>query len=191
MAKLVWNFGTMSSGKSTALLQHAYNRKERDIKVIICTSALDDRYGVGKVVSRIGIESDARIIPKDDVSVLRAIQEEIAFDSMIKAVYIDESQFLSAEQVDMLAEIVDTMDCDVFCYGIRTDFTGKLFAGAEHLFAICDQMNMLPNICACGEDATMNARLVSGSEQVMIGGNDMYDSKCRKCYKKHLTDSST
>lgn len=190
MAKLVWNFGTMSSGKSIALLQHAYNRKERGIKVIICTSALDDRYGGGKVVSRIGIESEARIIPKDDLGVLRRIQEEIAFDSSIKAVYIDESQFLSPEQVDMLTEIVDDMSCDVFCYGIRTDFTGSLFAGSAHLFAVSDQMNMLPNICACGEEATMNARLVQGSEQVLIGGNDMYDSKCRKCHKKHLTAST-
>ncbi len=182
MAKLYYRFSSMNAGKSTNLLQAAYNYRERGYEVLIFTSALDDRYGYGKVTSRIGIEADAIIIPKDDTTVLEDAKINIrALD--IKAVFVDECQFLSEEQVDILGEIVDTLNVPVLCYGIRTDFESKLFSGSKRLFEIADSIEELKNICACGKKAIFNARLVESTEQVLIGGNDVYQSMCRHCYR--------
>lgn len=183
MAKLYYRYSSMNAGKSTNLLQAAYNYGERGYKVLIFTSALDDRYGYGKVTSRIGIEAEAIIIPKDDTTVLE--DTKILIRSLdIKAVFVDECQFLSEEQVDILGEIVDTLDVPVLCYGIRTDFESKLFSGSKRLFEIADSIEELKNICACGKKAIFNARLVDSTEQVLIGGNDVYQSMCRHCYRK-------
>lgn len=185
MAKLYYRFSSMNAGKSTSLLQTAFNYKERGYNVLIFTSALDDRYGFGKVTSRIGIDADAIIIPKDDTQVLLDSKINIrALD--IKAVFVDECQFLSEEQVDILGEIVDEFNIPVFCYGIRTDFESNLFSGSKRLFEISDSIEELRNICQCGNKAIMNARLVDSTEQVLIGGNDVYQSMCRKCYRNFL-----
>ncbi len=185
MAKLYYRFSSMNAGKSTSLLQTAFNYKERGYNVLIFTSALDDRYGFGKVTSRIGIDADAIIIPKDDIQVLLDSKINIrALD--IKAVFVDECQFLSEEQVDILGEIVDEFNIPVFCYGIRTDFESNLFSGSKRLFEISDSIEELRNICQCGNKAIMNARLVDTTEQVLIGGNDVYQSMCRKCYRNFL-----
>lgn len=185
MAKLYYRFSSMNAGKSTSLLQTAFNYKERGYNVLIFTSALDDRYGFGKVTSRIGIDADAIIIPKDDIQVLLDSKINIrALD--IKAVFVDECQFLSEEQVDILGEIVDEFNIPVFCYGIRTDFESNLFSGSKRLFEISDSIEELRNICQCGNKAIMNARLVDSTEQVLIGGNDVYQSMCRKCYRNFL-----
>lgn len=185
MAKLYYRFSSMNAGKSTSLLQTAFNYKERGYNVLIFTSALDDRYGFGKVTSRIGIDADAIIIPKDDTQVLLDSKINIrALD--IKAVFVDECQFLSEKQVDILGEIVDEFNIPVFCYGIRTDFESNLFSGSKRLFEISDSIEELRNICQCGNKAIMNARLVDSTEQVLIGGNDVYQSMCRKCYRNFL-----
>lgn len=184
MAKLYYRFSSMNSGKSTNLLQTAFNYRERGYEVLIYTSALDDRYGVGKVTSRIGIDASATIIPKDDVSVLNSAYTVIAQQD-IKAVFVDECQFLSEEQIDILGNIVDQFDIPVFCYGIRTDFESNLFSGSKRLFEIADSIEELKNICSCGHKAIMNARLVDSTEQVLIGGNDVYQSMCRKCFNEH------
>lgn len=186
---LYYYYGSMSSGKSTSLLQTAFNYKERGYEVLIFTSALDDRYGTGKVTSRIGIDADAIIIPKDDLSVLNDSINKIE-EQNIKAVFVDECQFLSEEQVDILGSIVDDFDITVFCYGIRTDFESKLFSGSKRLFEISDTIEELKNICSCGKKAVFNARLVNSTEQVLIGGNNMYQSMCRKCYKIFLSNKS-
>ncbi|ECC6867688.1 thymidine kinase, partial [Salmonella enterica] len=103
-----------------------------------------------------------------------------------KAVFVDECQFLTKEQVDKLAEIVDNLNVDVFCYGLRTDFTGNLFEGSKHLIEVADELEDLSSICDCGNKAIMTARLVSSTEQVLIGGNEAYKSMCRKCHKQHM-----
>lgn len=185
MEKLRYIMAPMSAGKSTALLQTSYNYIERGYKTLVLTSDLDDRYGTGKVTSRIGIDCDAIIIPKDDLEVIKNCMDMIKNDSNIKAVFVDECQFLSTEQVNLLAEIVDDLDTPVYCYGIRTDFKSNLFTGSLRLFEIADTIEELKNICKCGRKAIMNARLVDSTEQVFIGGNESYDSMCRKCWKKH------
>ncbi|SOK58443.1 Thymidine kinase [Yersinia phage fHe-Yen9-04] len=182
---LYYYYGSMSSGKSTSLLQTAFNYKEKGYEVLIYTSALDDRYGVGKVTSRIGIDADAIIIPKDNITVLNDAKISM-ISNQIKAIFVDECQFLSAEQVDILGSIVDEYDISVFCYGIRTDFESNLFSGSKRLFEISDKIEELRNICQCGKKAIMNARLVDSTEQVLIGGNDVYQSMCRKCYRNYL-----
>lgn len=185
MAKLYYKFSSMNAGKSTNLLQIAFNYKERGYNTLIFTSALDDRYGTGKVTSRIGIDADAIIIPKDDVTVLSSARNSL-ISEQIAAIFVDECQFLSKEQVDILGEIVDEYDIPVFCYGIRTDFESKLFSGSQRLFEIADSIEELRNICQCGKKAIFNARLVDSTEQVLIGGNDVYQSMCRRCYRKFI-----
>ena len=150
MAKLYYKFSSMNAGKSTNLLQIAFNYKERGYNTLIFTSALDDRYGTGKVTSRIGIDADAIIIPKDDVTVLSSARNSL-ISEQIAAIFVDECQFLSKEQVDILGEIVDEYDIPVFCYGIRTDFESKLFSGSQRLFEIADSIEELRNICQCGK----------------------------------------
>ena len=185
MAKLYYKFSSMNAGKSTNLLQIAFNYKERGYNTLIFTSALDDRYGTGKVTSRIGIDSDAIIIPKDDLNVLTNIRNSL-ISERISAIFVDECQFLSKEQVDILGEIVDEYDIPVFCYGIRTDFESNLFSGSKRLFEIADSIEELRNICSCGKKAIFNARLTDSTEQVLIGGNDVYQSMCRRCYRKFI-----
>lgn len=185
MAKLFYRYGVMGSAKSSNLIQAAYNYTEHNKEVLVFTSGLDDRYGLGKVTSRIGLEKDAVIIPPNDTSVLLSYFDKIIPDK-IAAVFVDECQFLSEEQVDILAEIVDTYDIPVMCYGIRTDFNSKLFTGSARLFEIADKIEELVNVCECGKKALFNARLVSSTEKVFIGGNESYKGMCRVCYKKHI-----
>jgi thymidine kinase len=186
---LFYYYGAMSCGKSTSLLQTAFNYRERGYNVIVLTSALDDRYGTGRVTSRIGINSDAIIIPKDDLTVLSNIAIEI-LQQDIKAVFVDECQFMSKEQIDILGDIVDVFNIPVFCYGIKTDFESNLFTGSKRLFEIADSTEELKNICSCGKKAIFNARLTSSTEQVVIGGNDMYQSMCRHCYRNFMKNKA-
>lgn len=185
MAKLRYIYSSMNSGKSSNLLQRAHNYIELGLEVIIFTSGTDDRYGVGKVTSRIGLEKPARIIYNDDCKVLFDALKEIEYTPSIKAVFVDECQFLDANQIDVLSDFVDDHNVDVFCYGIKTDFESKLFSGSARLFEIADKVEEIHNICICGEKAIMNARLVQSTDKVLIGGNDVYRSMCRKCFKKH------
>ncbi len=182
---LFYYYGAMSCGKSTNLLQQAFNYRERGYDIVVLTSALDDRYGTGKVTSRIGIESNASIIPKDDLHLLDMTHFKCKHLG-IKAVFVDECQFLSTEQIDALGRIADDCDIPVFCYGIKTDFESNLFSGSKRLFEIADSTEELKNICACGRKAIFNARLTDSTEQVVIGGNDMYQSMCRRCYREFL-----
>ncbi|AZU98143.1 thymidine kinase [Salmonella phage SE_PL] len=185
MAKLHFNYAAMNSGKSTDLLRKAFSYKERGHEVLYLTSSLDTRYHEGKITSRIGIESDAFVIKPNSLFELDIFYDEIS-RSDYKAVFVDECQFLTKEQVDKLAEIVDNLNVDVFCYGLRTDFTGNLFEGSKHLIEVADELEDLSSICDCGNKAIMTARLVSSTEQVLIGGNEAYKSMCRKCHKQHM-----
>lgn len=186
MSTLVYYYASMNAGKSTSLLQTAYNHKENGHKVLYFTSALDDRYGVGTISSRIGINSEATVIPKGDLTVLHDACKMLGEDLSYNSVYVDECQFLTKEQVDILSDIVDNYGVKVYCYGIRTDFESNLFEGSARLFEIADEIIELKNVCACGKDAKMNARMVDNTEKVFIGGNESYKSMCRKCFKDHM-----
>jgi thymidine kinase len=180
----------MNAGKSTSLLQSAYNYKERGMRPFIMSAAIDNRYSIGKVTSRIGLEAEAYLFHKED-DLFKILYEENKKQG-INCVLIDESQFLSRDQVKQLAIAVDDLDIPVLCYGIRTDFRGELFPGSQHLLAWADNLIELKTICHCGSKATMVVRtdekgnIINDGDQVVIGGNDRYQSMCRKHFAEHI-----
>ena len=190
MAKLYFYYSAMNAGKSTSLLQSAYNYKERGMRPFIMSAAIDNRYSIGKVTSRIGLEAEAYLFHKED-DLFKILYEENKKQG-INCVLIDESQFLSRDQVKQLAIAVDDLDIPVLCYGIRTDFRGELFPGSQHLLAWADNLIELKTICHCGSKATMVVRtdekgnIINDGDQVVIGGNDRYQSMCRKHFAEHI-----
>lgn len=194
MAQLYFYYSAMNAGKSTALLQSSYNYQERGMRTVVYTAEIDDRFGAGKVSSRIGLSSPARLFnPKTDL--FEDIRTEHAAQP-IHCVLVDESQFLTREQVHALSEVVYELDIPVLCYGLRTDFRGELFAGSQYLLAWSDKLVELKTICFCGRKASMVLRLdqagkpYADGEQVVIGGNERYVSVCRKHYKEALSVGS-
>ncbi|GAA5190425.1 thymidine kinase [Ferrimonas gelatinilytica] len=192
MAQLYFYYSAMNAGKSTSLLQSAYNYRERGMAPLVLTAALDDRFGVGKVTSRIGLESDALIFASGD-NLMTLVSEQLA-QGKIDCVLVDECQFLTRGQVRQLTEIVDKLSIPVLCYGLRTDFRGELFEGAQHLLAWADKLVELKTICHCGRKANMVVRLnetgepVRDGAQVQIGGNDRYVSMCRRHFRELAWD---
>ncbi len=190
MAKLYFHYATMNAGKSTLLLQASYNYQERGMRTVIFTAALDDRAGVGRVSSRIGLASDAIPFGGDD-DLLAAIGAMHGEES-IACVFVDEAQFLSAEQVWQLARVSDRLSIPVMAYGLRTDFQGKLFPGSLELLAIADELREVRTICFCGRKATMvvrldeEGRLVREGAQVEVGGNEKYVSLCRRHWEAQM-----
>ena len=161
------------------------------MNTVILAPELDDRYGVGKVTSRIGLEAEALSFnPMDDL--LTKIAESHA-NKELHCVLVDEAQFLTKEQVFQLGEVTDSLDIPVLAYGLRTDFQGEPFEGSKYLLAWPDNLKELKAICHCGAKATMVVRLdesgdpVKQGSQVQIGGNDRYVSMCRRHFKALLT----
>ena len=187
MAKLYFYYSSMNAGKSTALLQSSYNYKERGMNTLVMAPLLDDRYGAGKVTSRIGIETDAHVFRKDDD--LFAVVEDQHSLEPLHCVLIDEAQFLTRDQVFQLSDVTDNLNIPVLAYGLRTDFQGEPFEGSKYLLAWSDNLKELKAICHCGSKATMVLRLdgegnaVTKGSQVEIGGNDRYISMCRRHFK--------
>lgn len=178
----------MNAGKSTALLQSSYNYRERGMNTLVLAPNLDNRYGAGKVTSRIGIEADARTFdPGDD---LLEIVDARNRHSQVHCVLIDEAQFLTRDQVFQLGEVTDKLNIPVLAYGLRTDFQGEPFEGSKYLLAWSDNLKELKAICDCGSKATMVVRFDEGGNaitegsQIEIGGNDRYVSMCRKHFKE-------
>ena len=187
MAKLFFNYSTMNAGKTTVLLQSAYNYRERGLNPLLFTPRLDDRYKVGVIKSRIGLESKALIF-EADTDLFEATRAELDRHN-IHCVLVDEAQFLSREHVYQLTEVVDRLDIPVLCFGLRTDFQGELFEGSKYLLAWADEFSELKTICHTGRKATMVVRVddkgyaVREGAQVEIGGNDRYVSISRKEFK--------
>ncbi|OOF82356.1 thymidine kinase [Rodentibacter caecimuris] len=188
MAKLYFYYSTMNAGKSTTLLQSSYNYRERNMNTMVYTAAIDDRFGVGKVTSRIGISQDARLFNANTNlfnEISRHLQQE-----KIHCVLVDEAQFLTKQQVHQLSDVVDKLNIPTLCYGLRTDFQAELFEGSKYLLAWADQLEELKTICYCGRKAnfvlrlTENGEVVKEGEQIQIGGNDSYLSVCRYHYKE-------
>lgn len=190
MAQLYFYYSSMNAGKSTALLQSAHNYLEQGMRVLLYTAALDDRFGVGRIKSRIGLEAEASTFNAESL-LFDEVKDQLE-DSKASCVLVDEAQFLSASQVDMLAAVVDQLNIPVLCYGIRTDFQGELFPGSCRLLAIADKLTELKTVCSCGRKATMVLRLDSSGQpvfeggQVQIGGNNRYVSKCRRHYREAM-----
>lgn len=184
MAKLYFYYASMNAGKSTTLLQADFNYRERGMRTILLTAAIDDRAGAGRIASRIGLAAEA--IAFDAEMDLRLRIEREADAGPVHCVLVDEAQFLTAAQVDQLAAVADVLGVPVLAYGLRTDFTGALFEGAARLLALADALVEIKSVCRCGRKATMNLRVdaegraVAQGAQTEIGGNDRYVALCRR-----------
>ncbi|GAA5646721.1 thymidine kinase [Vibrio proteolyticus] len=183
-------YSAMNAGKSTTLLQSSFNYQERGMNPVVYTAAIDDRYGIGKVASRIGLQSDAYLF-REETNLYQDI-DTLHLKEKVDCILIDECQFLSKQQVYQLTEVVDKLDIPVLCYGLRTDFMGELFEGSQYLLAWADKLIELKTVCHCGRKANMVIRTdehgtpIKEGDQVAIGGNDKYVSVCRYHYKTAL-----
>ena len=157
MAKLYFYYSAMNAGKSTNLLQSAYNYEERGMRVLLFTPRIDLREGEGIISSRIGLSRHA-IAFGTDQDLYKHIRDENKSDR-VHCVFVDESQFLSAVQVLQLTLVCDRLGIPVLCFGIRTDFQGEPFEGSKYLLSWADEMSEIKTICHSGKKATMNARL--------------------------------
>ena len=183
MAKLYFRFAAMNAGKSTSLLQVAHNYEERGQSTDLYTARVDDRYGVGKISSRLGVSRDAATFT--DSTDFAALY---ASDNKPSCILIDEAQFLTEAQVTSLHRLAHTSATPVICYGLRSDFQGQAFPGSKALLTLADDLEEMKTICRCGRKATMNVRLdahgerVTEGEQVEIGGNTRYEAVCAKLF---------
>jgi thymidine kinase len=186
MAQLYFYYSAMNAGKSTSLLQSAYNYQERGMKVQLYTVAFDDRFAQGKITSRIGLQSEADLFT-DQTNLFSDVAAKHQQEKL-SCVFIDEAQFLSRSQVKQCLQIVDKLNIPVLAYGLRTDFKGETFIGSHYLLAWADKMNELKTICFCGRKANFvakvdgNGKVIQDGAQIEIGGNEKYVSLCRKHY---------
>ena len=179
MAKLYFRYGAMGSSKTANAIMVQYNYEERGQKVLMLKPKLENRDGAVIVRSRCGLETACRFI--EDVTAADA--------QGYGCVIIDEAQFLTKAQVEMLVEMVDDYDVPVIAYGLRADFQNNFFEGSQWLMAWADTIEEIKTICWCGRKATCNARVVDGrvvqeGEQVVLGGNGQYVSLCRKHFRR-------
>lgn len=190
MAKLYFRYGAMNSGKSTGLLQAAYNYEERGQQVLLAKPAIDTK-AAERIESRLGVSRpvDFLIGPDDDA---RKVFAAAAGDRPIACLLVDEAQFLTPVQVDDLLRVAVLDDIPVLAYGIRTDFRTEAFPGSRRLLELAHSLEELKTICRCGRKAIFNARLVGGrfvfdGDQVAIdqgasAGTVTYESMCAVCY---------
>jgi len=194
MAKLYFYYASMNAGKSTTLLQADFNYRERGMTTMLWTAALDNRYDVGAVTSRIGLQSEAHLFsPETDLWAAVTAQHTA---TPLACVLVDEAQFLSRAQVLQLARLADEAHIPVVCYGLRTDFQAELFPGSAALLGIADALVELKGVCDCGRKATMNLRIdgtgraVLDGAQTEVGGNDRYVALCRKHFMEARRDAA-
>jgi thymidine kinase len=192
MAKLYFYYASMNAGKSTVLLQTDFNYRERGMETMLFTAGIHDRSGFGIIDSRIGITARANTFePGTD---LRAEIADEGKKRKLDVVLLDESQFLTRDQVLQLADVCDDFGIPVLAYGLRTDFQGNLFEGSATLLALADKLVELKAICECGRKATMNLRVdaegyaVAAGAQTEIGGNDRYIALCRRHFRDRLRE---
>ncbi len=192
MAKLYFYYSAMNAGKTTTLLQSAYNYNERGMRTLILTPRLDTRAGNGVVASRIGLSAKAQRFDAGD-DLLATVQADIAGHGALDCVLVDEAQFLGKAQVWQLSDVVDALAIPVLAYGLRTDFRGELFEGSRYLLAWADDLIEIKTICHTGRKATMvvrvdaHGRALTDGPQVEIGGNERYVSVSRAEFKKIMS----
>ena len=185
MAQLFFKYSTMNAGKSIELIKVAYNYEERGKRVFCLTPKVDSRYGEGVIASRVGLQRTAVAI-SEDMDILEVFMREKE-KQPIDCVLVDEGQFLKKHHVEELVEIVDSLNVPVMVYGLKNDFKNELFEGSYYLLVYADKIEEIKTICWCGRKATMVARvedgkLVKEGKQIIVGGNNMYVSLCRKHY---------
>lgn len=184
MAKLVFNYGAMGSSKTANALMVAYNYQERNRQALILKPGTDTRDGITKIRSRSGLENNCVILE----DFMQQYRSDPAVAKQYDALIVDEVQFASPEDIDLLSDIADFQDIPVLCYGLRCDFQNRFFPGASRLMEIADEINEIKTICWCGKKALCNARygpegIIKEGEQVVLGANHNYISLCRKHFK--------
>ena len=191
MSKLYFRYGAMNSGKSTHLMQVAYNYEERGMKVILIKPSTDKKGG-DKLVSRLGVERKVDILCEKKMDIYEEIKkwQEVKFN--IDCILVDEVQFMTKEQVDQLFKIAVVLDIPVICYGLRTDFMMEGFEGSTRLLLLAHSIEEMKTICKCGKKAILNGRKINDEfvfegEQVAIDNIDnvQYESLCGHCYFKY------
>ena len=194
--KLYFKYGTMGSAKTALLLTQAYNFEERGLKYLCMKPIIDNREKENVIRSRIGIERECSWIYQE-MNIYEYVTELYESSLVVKDwILIDESQFLTEEQIDQLARIVDDYGTNVVCYGLRTDFQSHLFEGSRRLFEIADSIEEIKSTCACGRKTSINARIdsqgniVTDGNQVEIGGDDRYVALCRSCWRNKRIESA-
>ena len=194
MAKLYFYYSAMNAGKTTNLLQSRHNYAERGMNTLVIKPRIDSRSGENRVRSRIGLEAEA--VDVDPSINLLDLVQNASEGQPIHCVLVDEAQFLSADQVDQLTEVVDALNIPVLAYGLRTDFLGALFEGSRQLLALADELREIKTVCHCGRKATMVVRFdgegqpMHSGDQIQIGGNETFVSMCRRHFKESLKISS-
>lgn len=191
MAKLYFYYASMNAGKSTTLLQADFNYRERGMRTLLFTAAIDTRSGTGEITSRLGIARTATAF--SDTTDMAALAAAEHAREPVACALVDEAQFLTRDQVLQLARIADDMGVPVLAYGLRTDFLGHLFPGSAALLALADALVEIKSICDCGKKASMNLRVdgdgraVDKGAQTEVGGNDRYVPLCRKHFFERLS----
>jgi thymidine kinase len=194
VAKLYFYYASMNAGKSTTLLQADFNYRERGMETMLWTAAFDDRAGLVRVASRIGLAAGGHLY-EASTDIRHEVEEELK-KRKLHCILVDEAQFLTRAQVVQLCSICDELDVPVLAYGLRTDFQANLFEGSGALLALADSLVELKGICDCGRKATMNLRVdqdgnaVSEGASVEIGGNDRYVSLCRRHFMEKLAEAN-
>lgn len=192
MAKLHFYYSAMNAGKSTMLLQSSHNYQERGMDTLLFTPSVDQRYGEGRIASRIGLHAEATVF-NAQTNLYDIVAQKTKENPNLKCILIDEAQFLNKHQVRQICEITDHHNIPVLAYGLRTDFRGEPFEGSLYLFAWADIIIEIKTICFCGKKATMNQRIdqnghpIIEGAQIAIGGNELYVATCRKHFKINLS----
>ena len=194
MSKLYFRYGVMNCGKSLELLTKNYGFKRRGVETLLLKSEIDTRdSGVIRTRFKDTFEKCESI--KKDTDVFLTVAQYISAGHKPKWILVDEAQFLTPTQVDQLARIVDVLDIDVICFGLRTDFKTQLFPGSKRLFEVADTLEEMKSSCDCGNRASVNARIdkdgniVKEGAQVEVGSEDKYITLCRKCYYERLNNN--
>lgn len=194
MCKLYYYYGVMGSSKSLRLLATAHDFDEKNIPILVLKPSADTRDGKNIIKSRAGLERECISIGPE-INIFDVVNEfndlrETENKKVIKWILVDECQFLTEEQVDQLSDIVDYLDVNVICYGLRTDFKSKLFPASKRLFELADDIEEVKTSCDCGERASINARfnnegkIITEGSQILVGGDDLYHAICRKDWKE-------
>lgn len=193
MAKLYFRYGAMGSSKSANILMVRYNYEERGQYAVLLKPRTDNRDGEREIQSRMGLSAPADYVDeflKEISQIWNANSTKYLYHGKkVDAVLVDEAQFLSPEEVDILSDLVDFYNIPVICYGLRTDFLNHLFPGSRRLMEIADVIEEVPTVCWCGKRAQCNTRYANGKivregAQIFLGSNESYVALCRKHYKE-------
>ena len=189
MAKLIFNYSAMNSGKTMDLLRTAYNYEENGLKVIVMKPSIDTKGG-DSIVTRVGLDRKVDFLIDNDCDVYDLLSDKV---SGVKCIFVDEAQFLTIEHINQLFRITKKLDVPVICYGLRTNFKSELFSGSMRLLALADELNEFKSLCSCGNMARFNARKLNGKflfdgEDILIDGTSKieYIPLCGECYLKKV-----